>query len=580
MKKESLEAWQLLSDRLRDLEEEKKRYQQQIQYITENTAAAINEKIQVTEELMHRTRELEALALLAQALIQLREPSKVMEMAVQKAPQVLGVDSAGIYLWDEKRQELSLTHSHGVSSDMAPHVASRRLGQGLVGMVAKTKQPLYTADAGAVSPIGSEPTQVPGVRGFASVPIVSNQRLLGVLAVGSPHTWDCTPHHIEVLTTLGNLIAATLQNASLYQETWRQAKRIETISKLSSIISSSLNLGEVYETFSRTLKQVISVDWAVVTLIDETQQKLRFIALSSQIGSAWDLGQEIPLEGTATAWVAANRAVSYEPDLEKERLFRTDEAILKQGIRTIIRLPLVFKNRVIGSLCLGSRQPQAYTQEDTDMLTELANQIAVAVSNDLMFEGVSRHERELEAAFSESLRVWIQSWEGRYAHIKGHSDKVAQYSRKTAQQMGIADSQVRNIEMAARLHDIGLVTIPDEVMLRVGKLSPEDKAMVEQHPQAGADMLRFSPVFADVAPLIHAHHERHDGRGYPRGLKGQEIPLGARIIGVAEGYAITGMHMPFRPAFTPEQTHDYMASGCGTRYDPDVLEAFFKVIRT
>lgn len=580
MKKESLEVWQLLSNRVKELEEEKYRFQQQIQFITENTAATINEKIQVTEELMHRTRELEALALLAQAIVQLREPTKVMELAVQKGPQVLGVDSAGIYLWNEKRQELTLMHSHGLSADVARHVAVRRLGQGLVGMSAKTRQPFYTADANAVSPVGSDPTKVPGIRGFASVPIVSGQKLLGVLAVGSPNTWECNPHHIEVLATLGNLVAATLESAGLYQETWRQAKRLQTISRLSSIISSSLNLNDVYETFARTLKEAVSVDWAVVTLIDESQKRLRFIALSSEIGSAWDLGESIPLEGTATAWVAANRQTSYEPDLEKERQFWTDEALLKQGIRSAVRLPLISRNRLMGSLCLGSRQAQAYGQDDREMLEELANQMAVALSNDLAFEEVSRKENQLETAFSESLRIWVQGWESRYPHTRGHSERVSRFARRAAQQMGLSEPQIKGIEMAGRLHDIGLATVPDEVMLRVGNLSVADRSTLERHPEAGADMLRISPIFADIVPIVLSHHERWDGRGYPRGLKGEEIPAGGRVLAIAEDFSLVSMHMPFRAAFTPEETRSFLEKGSGTRYDPRALEAFLRVLNS
>ncbi|MDO8634636.1 MAG: GAF domain-containing protein [Dehalococcoidia bacterium] len=563
----------------KSLIEDNKRLNKQIQYLTENTAATLKEKILIAHELDQRNQELEALGGISQAIIQLQAPDRVMDLTINKLPRLLGVDDVGIFLWNNDAEVLTLTCTNkSIDKELAKQVVTRKLGQGLVGMVAKTRQPFYTPDVAELSTVDATPTLVTGVKAFAAVPIATSEKLLGVLTVSSPGPWECTKHRIDVLSIIGNLLAASLENARLYQDSQNQVKRQRIMYKLSSIINSSLRLNEVYDTFAKTLKELVSVDRAVVTLVDETEKTVNFNALSSETDPIWKLGKSIPTDGTGTAWVVSQRKSLYQADLTKEGRFWTDETLAKDGIRSIIRLPLISKNVAFGCLIIGSKQPHAYNKDDRDMLEELAGRMAMAISNNLVYEDVSKRKNELENAFSDSLRMWVQSWEARYLYTKGHSEKVFQLARKIAQEMGFDEYQVTIIETAARLHDIGLITVPDEIMQRQGNLSFSEKSVLEQHPQVGADMLHFSPIFKDITPLIRVHHERYDGKGFPRGLRKDEIPMGGRILAIAEDYVLMSMELPSRKAFTLEDAKQFIAKASGSRYDPQVVQALLKVI--
>ena len=237
----------------KSLVEDTKRLNKQIQYLTENTDATLKEKILIAHELENRNQKLETLGGISQAIIQLQTPERVMELTVNRLPKLLGVDDVGIFLWNNDAEVLTLTRTNkSIDKELAKQVVTRKLGQGLVGMVAKTRQPFYAPDVAELSTVDATPTLVTGVKAFAAVPIATSEKLLGVLTVSSPGQWECTKHRIDVLSIIGNLLAASLENTRLYQDSQNQVKRQRIIYKLSSIINSSLWLNEVYDTFAST----------------------------------------------------------------------------------------------------------------------------------------------------------------------------------------------------------------------------------------------------------------------------------------------------------------------------------------
>ncbi|HEX76962.1 MAG TPA: GAF domain-containing sensor histidine kinase [Dehalococcoidia bacterium] len=174
------------------------------------------------------------------------------------------------------------------------------------------------------------------------------------------------------------------------------------VNKLTRIVTSSLNIEEVYEAFADELRKYIDVDWASLVLIEG--DKLRFRSLSSRIGSAWEAGDLIPKEGTGTAWVAATKEPLAEADLARERRFWTGEHHLKQGIRSIVYLPLLAKGEAFGSLVIASRRPNAYGERELNLLRHVAGQIAMPIQNALLLQEVERN-REILAAINRLTRV-------------------------------------------------------------------------------------------------------------------------------------------------------------------------------
>ena len=155
-----------------------------------------------------------------------------------------------------------------------------------------------------------------------------------------------------------------------------------------------------------------------------------------------------------------------------------------------------------------------------------------------------------------------------------HSQDVAAYAVRTARQLHLADRDVEMIRLAARVHDLGKIAVPDSVLHKQGRLTNEEFELMKRHPQDGADILAKFPEYRSGRELVLAHHERIDGRGYPRGLSGSEIPLGARIIAVADAWDAMTSNRPYRSALDQDVALGELMRGRGTQWDSDVVDAF------
>ena len=145
--------------------------------------------------------------------------------------------------------------------------------------------------------------------------------------------------------------------------------------------------------------------------------------------------------------------------------------------------------------------------------------------------------------------------------------------------MGLDEKAVENIYQAGILHDIGKIGTTDHVLGRLGKLSRKEMKQIREHPALGADILSPLTFFCDIEPLVRHHHERYDGGGYPDGKKGDQIPLGARILAVCDAFETMITGRPNIPKKEPAQAADDLKQGVGTRFDPDVVQAFFRVLQ-
>lgn len=181
--------------------------------------------------------------------------------------------------------------------------------------------------------------------------------------------------------------------------------------------------------------------------------------------------------------------------------------------------------------------------------------------------------------FAESLGNAIDAKD---AHTSMHSDEVAQISHALALAMGLSSREADIIHVAGHLHDIGKIGVPDAVLSKEGPLTPKEWQAIRRHPEAGADILR--PVTAlsslGVVDMVLHHHERYDGKGYPKGLKGTRIPLGARIITLADSLSAMMQDRPYRKARTFRLAHNEIIRCSGYQFDPRVVEAFRKAAST
>lgn len=196
-----------------------------------------------------------------------------------------------------------------------------------------------------------------------------------------------------------------------------------------------------------------------------------------------------------------------------------------------------------------------------------------AVKQKLSFYAVRSERSILEAIYSLAKSIELRD-----RRTREHCDRMVEYAEKMARHIGMNEQEVDNVRRAAMLHDIGKLGISDAILLKPGKLTPEEYEVVKKHPVIGADIISVAGFLKDIVPLILSHHERFDGMGYPRGLKGEEIPLGGRVLAVVDVYEALTSDRPYHKAISKEEAVKILKEGSGTQFDEKIVQVFLEVV--
>lgn len=240
--------------------------------------------------------------------------------------------------------------------------------------------------------------------------------------------------------------------------------------------------------------------------------------------------------------------------------------------RSLLCVPLRYKNQSQGCvLVLNKQNEQPFVQEDVSLLENVTGQISVAAEN-------SRLAKDAEHSYVETIRALAVAVEERDAYTSGHLERVADFSVKIAERMKMDAKAIQTLRDAAFLHDVGKIAIEDSILLKPGKLTPEERRIMETHAEKGEKIIAPLRTFKDLREIVRHHQEWYDGNGYPDRVKGNEISLSARILTVADVYDALTTTRPYRQAFPPEEALRIMKAESGTHFDPQVLQVFLDVI--
>ncbi len=261
------------------------------------------------------------------------------------------------------------------------------------------------------------------------------------------------------------------------------------------------------------------------------------------------------------------------PNAREDKRIPDLERLGKRKINSVTGLFFDIAGPYTGLLAVYFTDNRTLVSHELELVTALGEQGAIAL------EKAMGHDRKILEIYRKIVEGFALAIEARDRVTHGHSRRVAVLARLTAQQMGLDEAMVKNIFHAGILHDIGKIGTRDAVLERLGHLTPKEMAQIRQHPVLGADILVPLTFFSEIAPMIRHHHERFDGSGYPDGIKGGHIPLGARILAVCDVFEtmIAG-----RPGIPPKDLPSAifeLKHGVGILFDPAVVQAFFAMIQ-
>ncbi|MGZ9222211.1 MAG: HD domain-containing phosphohydrolase, partial [Anaerolineales bacterium] len=235
-------------------------------------------------------------------------------------------------------------------------------------------------------------------------------------------------------------------------------------------------------------------------------------------------------------------------------------------------IPLQTKGELVGFIIVASkRSTQPYTHDDEVILSTLANQTAVVIENARLYE-------DLEATFVQTVVTLANAIDLRDTYTSSHSQRIAEWAAEIARILGCSAQEIQSIYWGGLLHDIGKIGIPDSILRKSGKLDPLEWEMIRKHTILGAQLVSPIKKLANVAPIIEYSHERYDGSGYPCGLKGDEIPLGARIVGVVDSYSAMRDERSYKKPVSHEEAIEELKRNAGILFDPQVVTVFLYVL--
>ena len=558
----------------------------------------ITERKRAEQQIIQHSKELEALYDVASAASQTLELEELLDNVLAKVVEVMEVDGGLVVLFIPRAGEFVLKAHRGISEELARDIARIKLQPQEIERAIQSEEPTFSTEsifneAGAALFMRLQERE--GLRSYTAVPLWSKGVLHGAMAIVSRSERRFTPENTGLLHAISNQIAVAIENASLFQDTKDKAERLAVTAELTRIMVSSLNIEEVFDAFAAGVRRLVDFDRASIALVEGAN--LRFLAVFSDVETELGSGAIVPLKDAATAWVVQNKRTNIETDFAKSMQFAIDETLFKSGLRSAIRLPLFYRGEVFGTFNLSSTCPNAYGLRELDILEELAGQIAIAIQNDMLFAEVKQRKEELEMAYDQLMatasalgrgkrelenaylnmaRTLVLTLEARDPYTRGHSERVAQISRQVAFEIGLSHDEMRNIETAARLHDLGKIGIPDSILLKPGPITPGERAEIQLHPTRAVELLRLLGFLNGVLPVIESHHERYNGGGYPESRKGEETPLGARILAVADAYDAMTSARPYRPPMSHEEAIQVLKEGAGKQWDAKVVDAFLR----
>ncbi len=365
-----------------------------------------------------------------------------------------------------------------------------------------------------------------------------------------------------------------LLNARLEQ----RLGRLDALRRIDLAISSSLDLSL---TLGTVLDQVISelrVDAAAVLLTGVHDLGLEYAAGRGFRTGGMAATSLRPGEGYAGSAVLEQRRESV-PDLAAANPpFCRESLVAGEDFTTYYAVPLVAKGQVRGVLEVFHRSPLNLSVECLGFLDALAGQAAIAIDNASLFRDLQRSHAQLVAAYDATIGGWARALDLRDKETEGHSRRVTEMSVRLARAMGVDEAEIVHIRRGALLHDIGKLAIPDAILLKPGGLDEAEWEVMRRHPQYAFEWLASIPFLRPALDIPHAHHEKWDGTGYPRGIAGEQIPLSARIFAAVDVWDALRSDRPYRRGWPEAKVIEHLRGLSGGHLEPSVVEAFLSLL--
>lgn len=354
----------------------------------------------------------------------------------------------------------------------------------------------------------------------------------------------------------------------------QQLARLTALREIDQSITSSFDLNQTLDMLVKEVTLQLEVDAAAILLVDFGANILEFAVGNGFYGDSIrelrlkvgeDYAGKIVLNQKMVK--LSNLAIA-EPPFGKAHLTDDENFVVYFG------LPLIARGQIKGVLEVFHRSPLDPDEDWLAYLETLAGQAAIAIDNAQLFKNLQETNSELTQAYDATIEGWSYALDLRDKETEGHTLRVTEITTGLCKKFGLNEDELRYARWGALLHDIGKMGVPDAILQKPDKLSDDEWVIMKMHPLYARKMLERINYLKSAIDIPYCHHEKWDGSGYPRNLQGEQIPLQARIFAIADVWDALTSNRPYRPAWPKKDALDYIKSGAGTHFDPQVVEMF------
>lgn len=382
----------------------------------------------------------------------------------------------------------------------------------------------------------------------------------------------------DLISRITNLVAIGLQKAYLYQESQVLVRKLTSLQRIEGTVLENLSLPITLDMLVEQLVKELGIDAADILYLHPKLKTLKFI---TQTGFRQNILQHTDMEvgeGLAGKAALSQELVRVEDlkaaDVDSPRSL----AFLTEGFHSYVGVPLLAKGRVVGVMELFQRNPLQIDQAWLDLLDMVAGLAAIAIDHQNLHNTLKRSQAEVTQSLDVILEGWAQALELRGIESPGHWRRVVDLALELATKLGLEGDDLINIRRGALLHDIGKMSIPDQILHKRNRLTDAELDLIRRHPVEAYNLLKPVEGLMSALDIPLYHHERWDGKGYPYQLAEEDIPYHARIFAVVDVWDALLSDRPYRKAFSRGDALTHMREQASKHFDPAVVEVFLELL--
>src|SRR5688500_17516284 len=527
-----------------------------------------------------QNKQLKRLVELSVTLNSTLDLDALLQLITATATELLDCEAASILLYDERQSRLYFAAATGSDPRELAEIPVP-IDRSLAGTIFRTNQSIILNDVandtrhftGVSKQVGFR------VKSLVGVPMLIKDRVIGVLEGINKRDRDFAEQDEAILSVTASHAATAINNARLFRDAERRARNLEAVRDINNAVLNNLDIHLTLPQILSPVRARLVADAADVLMLDHHLNALIFAYGLVFRTNAMNQVILRPGEGTAGRVVTEKKIVNI-PDISKVgEAFTRVSMLMDEEIVAYLAAPLIVKGQVKGVLEVFHRSPLDADSDWLAFFEALAEQTAIAIDSATLFTELQRSNADLKLAYDATLLGWSHALDLRDKETEGHTQRVTKMATQLARAFGLSEEAIIHVRRGALLHDMGKMGVPDAVLLKPNELTDDDWLQMRRHPQYAYDMLAEIAYLRPALDIPYCHHEKWDGTGYPRGLKGQEIPLAARLFAVVDVWDALYYDRPYRKGWSIDHTLEYIGEQSGKHFDPQVVDLFLRIVR-